>query len=317
MRTVNWDVVGVGANSVDDVLILPEQLPSLARSAKIRVRAQSVRCGGQTATTLGACAALGLTTKYIGAIGRDAEGQRMRDALERRAVNVTHLLERDAPTQTATILVHPESGSRVVLWERDSRLSLSPADVPAESLTMARVVHVDDVDMAAALEAAKVARASGVSVTSDIDHISDLTEELLASVTYPIFAEEAPQLLTGCRDPETALRALRRHHTGVLCVTLGDRSVMALEGDNLYYQPAFSVEVRDTTGAGDVFRGAFIYGLLRGWKVPQILEFAAAAAALSCTRLGAFDGVPMLADVERLLKTAGSRQQAAGSATID
>jgi sulfofructose kinase len=306
---VTWDVVGVGANSVDHVLVLPEQLPSLARSAKIRVRAHSVRCGGQTATTLATCAAFGLTAKYIGAIGRDAQGQLVRDALESRAVNVAHLLERDAPTQTATILVHPDSGSRVVLSDRDTRLSLSPADVPAESLTMARVVHVDDVDMAAALEAAKVARASGVSVTSDIDHISDLTEELLASVTYPIFAEEAPPLLTGCRDPEAALRALRRHHPGVLCVTLGERGVMALEGDTLYYQPAFSVEVRDTTGAGDVFRGAFIYGLLRGWTVPRILECSAAAAAVSCTRLGAIDGVPTLADVERLIKTAGSRRR--------
>jgi sugar/nucleoside kinase (ribokinase family) len=306
-----WDVIGVGANSVDYVLILPEQLPSLARSAKIRVQAQSVRCGGQTATTLGACAALGLTTKYIGAIGRDAEGQRMRDALDRRAVNVTHLIERDAPTQTATILVHPGSALRVVLSNRDSRLSLSAADVPAESMTMARVVHVDDVDMAAALEAATMARASGVPVTSDIDQISDRTEELVASVTYPIFAEEVPPLLTGCRDPEAGLRALRRHHAGVLCVTLGERGVMALEGDNLYHQPAFSVEVRDTTGAGDVFRGAFIYGLLRGWKVPEILEFSAAAAAVSCTRIGAFDGIPTLEDIEGLLQRSG--QGAVGS----
>lgn len=300
--TATWDVVGVGSNSVDNVLLLPETLPSLSASTKIRLRAQSVRCGGQTVTTLGACAALGLKTKYVGAIGRDEDGRRMRDALARRGVDITHVIERDAATQTATILVHPETGSRIVLWDRDGRLPLRSEDVPVESFEVARIVHVDDVDVTVALGAATAARAAGVRVTSDIDHVSNLTEDLLAMVTYPIFAEEAPQRLTGVSDPEGALRALRRRHAGVLCVTLGERGVMALEGSQLHHQPAFPVPVRDTTGAGDVFRGGFIYGVLREWSVPRILEFAAAAAAVSCTRLGALDGVPTLEDVENLIK---------------
>ena len=311
--SATWDVVGVGSSSVDSVLLLPEKLPTLAASTKIRLRAQSVCCGGQTVTTLGTCAALGLKTKYVGAIGRDEDGRRVREALTRRGVDGTHVVERDAATQTATILVHPETGLRVVLWDRDSRLPLRPEDVPVESLGDARIVHVDDVDVTAALRAAAAARAAGVPVTSDIDHVSDLTEDLLAMVTYPIFADEAPQLLTGMSDPEGALRELRRRHPGVLCVTLGERGVMALEGSQLHHQTAFRVPVRDTTGAGDVFRGGFIYGVLRGWSVPRILEFAAAAAAVSCTRLGALDGVPTLEDVERLLRVAGSRQQAAGN----
>lgn len=297
-----WDVVGVGANSIDYVLILPDKVPSLSLSTKIRLRAQSVRCGGQTATTLATCAALGLKTKYVGVIGGDEDGRRVRDALVRRAVNVAHLLERGASTQMATILVHPETGSRIVLWDCGRRSPLHADDIPLEALGRARIVHVDDVDEAAALEAASAARAAGVPVTSDIDHVSDGTEELVATITYPIFAEEAARLLTGLSDPERALRALRRRHTGVLCVTLGERGAMALEGDQLHCQPAFPVTVRDTTGAGDVFRGGFIYGLLRGWSIPHILEFAAAAAAVSCTRLGALDSAPTLEDVERLLE---------------
>ena len=127
-------------------------------------------------------------------------------------------------------------------------------------------------------------------------------------VNYPIFAEEVPEMLTGIHDPEGALRALRRRHPGVLCVTLGERGALALEGDTPCHQPAFPVDVRDSTGAGDVFRGGFIYGLLNGWSVARTLEFAAAAAAVSCTRIGALDGVPTLEDVEQVLKTVGSRQ---------
>jgi sugar/nucleoside kinase (ribokinase family) len=80
---------------------------------------------------------------------------------------------------------------------------------------------------------------------------------------------------------------------------------VALEGDTLHHQPAFPVDVCDTTGAGDVFRGGYIYGLRSGWPLPEILKFAAAAAAVSCTRLGALDGVPLLEDVERLVKGRG------------
>ena len=309
--TAAWDVIGVGANCVDCILVLPDRVPSLSRSTKVRLRAQSVRCGGQTATTLATCAALGLNVKYVGAVGRDDDGRRVREALARRGIDITHLIERDASTQRATILVHPETGSRIVLWDRDSRLPLRPDDIPVESLSMAGVVHVDDVDVAAAIGAATAARAAGVPVTTDIDHVSDRTEELVAAATYPILAEEALEPLTGRSEPEAALRTLRRHHAGLLCVTLGERGVMALDGDRVHCQPAFPVRVRDTTGAGDVFRGGFIYGVRRGWSVPRMLQFAAAAAAVSCTRLGALDGVPMLEDVEQLLKN--SAQWAVGS----
>jgi sugar/nucleoside kinase (ribokinase family) len=301
----SFDVVGVGSNSVDHVLVLPDALPSLSTSAKIKLRAQSVRCGGQTATAMGTCRALGLTTKYVGVVGRDEDGRRVRHALERRGIDVTHLVEHEASTQTATIIIHPETGSRIVLSDRDPRLTLRTEEIPADVLAGAHIVHVDDVDMAAAIYAAQVARDAGAVVTSDIDYASDRTDELLAAVTTPIFAEDTPTALTGVGDVEGALRKLRRKHPGVLCVTLGERGVMALEGDRLHHQPAFPVDVRDTTGAGDVFRGGYIYGLRSGWSLPDILRFAAAAAAVSCTRLGALDGVPLLEDVEQVLKSSG------------
>ena len=83
----------------------------------------------------------------------------------------------------------------------------------------------------------------------------------------------------------------------MLCVTLGARGAMLLEGDRLHHVPGLPVEVVDTTGAGDVFRGAFITALLRGDSPADILRFANAAAALSCTRLGAIDGIPAIEEV--------------------
>src|SRR4029453_13900311 len=93
-------------------------------------------------------------------------------------------------------------------------------------------------------------------------------------------------------DPERALRKLRRLNEGVVCVTLGARGAAALDGDRFYISPAAAVTVVDNTGAGDVFRGAFIYGVLQKWPTPEILRFANATAGTCCPRLGAIAGVP-------------------------
>ena len=77
---------------------------------------------------------------------------------------------------------------------------------------------------------------------------------------------------------------------------------LALDGDHAVRSPAFTVDAVDTTGAGDVFRAGFIHGRLSGWPLDRTLRFANAAAAVSCTRLGALAGIPSLADVEAMLE---------------
>ena len=82
---------------------------------------------------------------------------------------------------------------------------------------------------------------------------------------------------------------------------------MALDADGIHHAPAFEVEAVDTTGAGDVFRAGFIYALLRGWPTGDILRFANAAAAVSCTRLGALGGIPSLDEVEAMVASGSVR----------
>lgn len=294
-----WDVIGVGANSVDYVYRLPDYPRPDSPTAKMRIESHLISCGGQTATTLSTCAALGLRTKYIGAFGSDDNGRRMRDELTQRHVDVADAVTRDAPNRFAVILLDRTVGERIVLWDRDASLALKDEELTATALSGTRLIHVDDEDQEAAIRAAAIGRAAGVPVTSDIERLTDRTEEFVASVTVPIFAEHLLQELTGESDFERALRQVRRTHDGLLCVTLGARGSMLLEGDTLHHEPARQVTVVDTTGAGDVFRGAFICALLRGDTPRDILRFANAGAAVSCTRIGAIASVPSLTDVER------------------
>ena len=292
------DVIGVGENSVD----LVYRVPRLA-AAGDKVRAAGCRrlLGGQVATTLCTCAALGLRTRYVGTFGNDEHGRLIRSELEQRGVDTSHAHVRYAPNRHAVILVHDHTGERTVVWQRDSSLALRPDDLSHEALTGARVLHVDNVDEATAIAAARLGREAGMIVTTDIDQVTERTAELVAAATFPVLAERVPQALTGASDTPRALRILRQRHEGMLCVTLGPRGAMLMVGNELHEAPAFEVAAIDTTGAGDVFRGALIYSLLRGDRPDVMLRFATAAAALSCTQEGAIGGIPTLEAINRVL----------------
>jgi len=297
------DVLGIGANSVDYVYLLPAYPEADGPNAKMRISSHSLSCGGQVATALCTCAAMGLRTKYIGATGTDDNGRRLREELARWQIDLTDAVIRDVTNQFAVIMVDEHAGERIVLWDRHDGLALRPRELPPELLTATRVLHVDDVDQDAAIRAAQIAREAGVLVTSDIDRITPRTEELVAAVTMPIFAEHVPNALTGEADFERALRKLRRVNAGPMCITLGSRGALLLNSDRLHTAPAFKVDAVDTTGAGDVFRGALIVAMLRGDGPDDMLRFANAAAGISCTRLGAINGVPTLEETAGLMQT--------------
>ena len=292
------DVVGIGENSVD----LVYRVPRLA-GAGDKVRATGCRrlLGGQVATTLCTCAAMGLRARYVGTFGNDEHGRLIRSELEQRGIDTSHAVVRYAPNRHAVVLVDESSGERTIVWQRDSSLALRQGDLSRDAIAGARVLHVDNVDEDTAITAARLGRDAGLIVTTDIDQVTERTAELVAAVTFPVLAERVPQALTGETDPQKAIRALRQQHEGMLCVTRGPRGSMLLVGTELHEAPAFEVTAVDTTGAGDVFRGALIYSLLRGDRPDSMLRFANAAAALSCTREGAIAGIPNLREIEGLL----------------
>jgi sulfofructose kinase len=296
-----WDLVGLGANSIDFVSVVPAFPRPEGWHSKMRIRRHLVSPGGQAATTVAACARFGLRAKYVGAVGSDENGGRVRDALDRLGLDTSGLVQQDGRNQYAVIVIDEQTGERAVLWDRDDALRLRPEDVPLDVIGSARLLHVDDVDQEAAIRAARHARSLGLPVTSDLDRMTDRTEELVLSVSDAIFADGLPEQLTGERDHERALRKLRMRHDGLLVVTVGRRGAVALDGDRFLVSPGFVVDAADTTGSGDVFRAGFIYGRLHGWSTDRVLRLANAAAAVACTRVGAMASIPTLDEVLALV----------------
>jgi len=294
------DLVGVGLNATD-TLIPVAHYP--VRGAKVEIRPTTVLPGGQTATAVVACQQWGLRTRYIGKVGGDSAAALHAAEFSRLGVEAHLLTAPDCPSQQAFILID-DYGERTVLWRRDRRLALHPEELQREWITSARALHLDGHDTAAAALAAVWARAAGVPVIADLDELYPGVEALLPNVGYLITSRDIPGKLAATDDLHKSLPAVhRRFSCRLTAATLGTDGVLAWDGAQFHYAPAFHVETVDTTGAGDLFHAGFIYALLQGWSLQKQLDFACAAAALNCTAVGARGGIAPLSTIDHLLAT--------------
>ena len=298
------DVLGLGAHAVDQVYRLPAAPDFHGLHSKLRVSRHTVSCGGQVATALSTCAAFGLPAAYLGPLGTDDNAARVRAELDGHGVDLSHALVRPGGSQYAVILIDDHSGERVVLWDRPPSLTLAASDLPVLTPHSARAVLVDDVDAEASAELARRASAVGLPVVTDLDHLTPHTEAIIRAASPPILSEHLPMALTHEPTLERALRALRAWTPGIITVTLGREGALSLVGDDLVHEPGVQVTPVDTTGSGDVFRGAFLAGLLRGFDIRRTLRLANRVAAASCTRPGAMGGVPTRDEARRWLAEA-------------
>ena len=301
------DVVGVGLNATDTIIRLP-RFPAL--DDKVELLSAEVLPGGQVASALVACQRWGLTTRYIGKIGDDDAGRLQRETFAREGVEA-HLLEVEGtPSQIAYILVDQASGERSILWKRDAALATSAEEIRKEWITQARALHVDGHDTAAAAAAARYAHQAGVSVTADVDNAYPGVEDLLQNVDYLLASRDFPGRMTGEADLRKSVPAMeKRFRCRVAGATLGSGGVLAWDGVSFLYCRAYRVATVDTTGAGDIFHGAFLYALLQKWQLRRMLEFSCAAAALNCTAIGARGGIAPVVEIEALMRD-GARHEA-------
>jgi sulfofructose kinase len=294
------DVVGVGLNATD-TFIPVAHYP--ARGSKVEFRSAKVLPGGQVATAMIACQQWGLRTRYVGKVGDDHAAELHRADFARAGVEVHLFTAPGCPSQQAFILVD-DSGERTVLWKRDDRLTLRPEELQQDWIVNARALHVDGHDTAAATAAAAWARAADIPVIADVDDLYPGVETLLKTVDYLITSRDIPGRLMQEPDLKKSLPALqKRFGSRLTAATLGEEGVLAWDGSQFHYAPAFHIQPLDTTGAGDIFHAAFIYALLQGWPLPRQLDFACAAAALNCTALGARAGIQPVAAIEHLIAT--------------
>lgn len=295
-----FDAVALGLNAVDHLIVVPHY-PEF--NSKIQLKSHCLAPGGQAATAMVTLARLGLRTSYIGKVGSDDEGRFQIQSLESEGVKSSGVIVVDgARSQIAFIVVDESSGERTVIWHRDELLMIDADEVDPAAVTSGRVLHLDGHNVAASIAAAEYARAAGIPTVLDIDNIYAGAEDLLPLIDFLISSSSFPQKMTGESNLEAALKKLS-DTTGSMFVaaTLGREGVLAYFQGQFIRSPAFNIDCRDTTGAGDAFHGGFIYGLLAGLSVEETLRYANAIAGLKCRDIGARTALPSLQEVIDLL----------------
>lgn len=290
-----FHLVGFGLNAVDWICILP-QYPE--HNTKIQIENLQKLGGGQVATASALCARYGLKVRYVGRVGDDEVGQFSLQDLRKEPMDVSCVdVVKGAFSQFAIIIVDRPTGERTILWDRDPTLHYKPDELKKEWIVEGQLLHVDGHDQPACIQAARWAREAGMKVSLDIDKVQPGVEELLALTDFAIPSLNFVQEFSGKQDWKEGLLALSDVTTGDIAVTCGKRGAAAVWEGKIFEIPGATVNTVDTTGAGDVFHGGFLYALLQGWSFGRCLRFANAAGALSCTRYGARGGIPALDEV--------------------
>jgi len=299
-------VVGIGQCSWDYLMRVESYPPP---DTKCEVLGWEEQGGGPVATALVALSRLGMSTRFHGVVGDDETGDKITRSLRDEAVGAEGLMRRPGASSQVACIVVERGGRRTIFWRRPTGRPLMPDELGGDFLREARFLLLDGLMAEVSLHAARRAREAGVPVMLDAGRVREGMMELARLSDYVVsseeFAEEAgiPLDLEGKGMKDAFIQKARAITPGVFTVTLGEGGSLTHSGGEVIHQPVFRVNAVDTTGAGDVFHGGYIYGLLTGWELRKTLRFATALAAMKCTRPGGRAGIPFLKEAMAFLES--------------
>ena len=300
-----FDVLGLGACAVDFLGIVPSYPRPDTKNKMIRFIRQG---GGPVATALVALSRLGAKVGFLGKLGKDELSRSVIEEFKKEGIDTSGIIiEKGAGPYFAFISVDKDSGHRTIWWTDQMVKRFKRKDLSKDFITSAKILHLDEYDLEAAIIASRWARDAGMKVVLDAETSTKKNLlPIIKLIDYLVIPEEFALGFTGLKSLEEAGSSLLELGPKAIIITRGINGSLGLTREKLFYKKAFKVKVVDTTGCGDVFHGAFVYGLLKDWPLELITEFASACAALKCRGLGGRSASPTLSEVKQFLKKNGS-----------
>ncbi|MCA1396312.1 sugar kinase [Bradyrhizobium sp. BRP56] len=293
-------VICLGLSALDQVWRVDQLFAG--NSEKIKAIDYGTLGGGMAANAAVAVARLGASVAFWGRAGDDAAGHEMRSAFAAEGVDVENFwLFPDGRSSVSGIIVD-SSGERQIVNFRG--LFPEAADwLPLEAVARASSVLADPRWVQGAATLFREARARGIPTVLDGDMAdAEVFERLLPLTDHAIFSEPALASFAGSAKDES-LAALARFGCSVIAVTRGEGGVSWYENGQLHRHAAYAVDVVDTTGAGDVFHGAYALAIGVGLDVRNAMAFSAATAAMKCRHAGGRNGIPTINDCLAFMRT--------------
>lgn len=293
------EVVGLGAIVVDEQLFV-DRIPSEDEKEKAtKIRHQ---IGGPVPTALATLRRFERSCHFIGPWGDDPFGDLIEKDLRHEGIcNSPQCRINGAPTGRAHVWTSNHSGSRTIVSMHCQWDGFQFSDADKRVLENCRILHLDGTGGDFAVTAARVVRNAGGEVFLDTGSPKEATSELIPLCTVVSFPERFIEQFFGHRDIFRALDAVRQLGPDAAICTRGDRGAVVSGTQPTTEIPAYKVKTIDSTGAGDVFCGGTVEGLLQGLEFEPAVRLGAAAAAIKCQRVGNREALPCPKDVARLI----------------
>ena len=297
-----YDCAGLGFCVVDYQCLL-DRFPAIDEKT---VAGKYIHQGGApVVTALVALSKWKRDVAMIGIAGDDDEGRFITNEMANFGVDTSRvILSKKTETKKAFVWIDMSTGSRTIVLGRERVIPLPMSAVSDKNLPLCRVFHTDGQETAATLKAMRLVRKRGGETVMDAGSPRDRMDELFALTDHFVASHSFMRKVFGVRTkPEKAVWKILERGPRVALITLGEKGCIGATADGEFRVPAFNRKgfIVDTTGAGDVFHGGYIHGLLNGWPPERCAEYAGAAAFLSCGAIGARAGIPPLRRVMSLM----------------
>lgn len=293
-------IIGLGNATLDHLQVV-NTFPKA--NTKNSAKAVDIQGGGSAMTALVTLQRLGIRTGAISCIGDDFLGKEIIRDLRSYGVDTSGVQIKKGGHSPLSSVIISEKEHRTIISNYQLEKALNPNKLPKAWFKKAGILHLDGHLAKGALAACKLAKKHGVLISLDASHFYPELKKMLPLVDILITSESFPKRLGIQGSAREAVRKMhQRFKPKVTIVTVGKKGAYYFNGKQVKRMEIFDVPVVDTTGAGDVFHGAFLYGFSQKWSLEKTIRFSMAAASLKVGHLGPRKGIPTLKQVKEFLK---------------
>jgi len=297
-----YDVVGICAPCMDLNLNFAN-FPTQGLGEGIKQL--SWQGGNKVSSGMVACARLGAKCAILGSAGDDIFGHFIVGDFKQHGIDTSAMkIKTGENSSLAVVLSEAAEGSRTFLFREGSGARYNHDNINADMLCGAKYFYICQADEVVC-HAVDIARDASVKIFVDADTYSAKMVDLIPKIDIFVGSEFFYNAMFGDSAPhlyEANCRKIMDMGPQIVLFTFGEKGCVGVSSDGFFTMPAFQVDIVDTVGAGDVFHGAFLAGLVKGRIVQDAARFASAVAAIKCTRIGGRAGIPSLETVERFLQ---------------
>ena len=296
------DIVGIGTPVMDMIVNLPF-LPT--EDGAVRANEMIHQGGGKIATGMVACARLGAKAGVLAKLGGNNIGDFIISDFQYNKVDTSHIL-RGAPDTSSHFVIslsEAKNSTRIFIGRSQPKYiePMTVDEIDFDYIASAKYLLIENGNETS-IAAAKFAKEKGLTVAIDADYFVESMEDILPWVDVFIGSEYYYQKRFENMSLRESCEAVRAIGPPVVWFTLGARGCVGLLDGEYHELPSYKVDVMDTTGAGDVFHGAYLVAMMDGMSHRECAQFSSAVSAIKCTYPGGRTGIPSREITDRFMK---------------